>query len=115
MSVVAYANVSWLRYSLLSHMPRLLLYHPTFPLGFQWPQRCFHITCPLSVRPNATYLDGPAEWCALILTLTQCVALRVPAHAPWLARRSLVHRVTRMTCHAPVRTGGAVGAGWDLD
>ena len=43
------------------------------------------------------------------------VALRVPAHAPWLARRSLVHRVTRMTCHAPVRTGGAVGAGWDLD
>ena len=44
-----------------------------------------------------------------------CVALRVPAHAPWLARRSLVHRVTRMTCHAPVRTGGAVGAGWDLD
>jgi len=43
------------------------------------------------------------------------VALRVPAHAPWLARRSLVHRVTRMTCHAPVRTGGDVGAGWDLD
>jgi len=43
------------------------------------------------------------------------VALRVPAHAPWLARRSLVHRVTRMTCHAPVRTGGAVGAVWDLD
>ena len=43
------------------------------------------------------------------------VALRVPAHAPWLARRSLVHRVTRMTCHAPVRTGVAVGAGWDLD
>ena len=46
---------------------------------------------------------------------TDTVALRVPAHAPWLARRSLVHRVTRMTCHAPVRTGGAVGAGWDLD
>ena len=45
----------------------------------------------------------------------EAVALRVPAHAPWLARRSLVHRVTRMTCHAPVRTGGAVGAGWDLD
>jgi len=43
------------------------------------------------------------------------VALRVPAHAPWLTRRLLVHRVTRMTCHAPVRTGGAVGAGWDLD
>jgi len=43
------------------------------------------------------------------------VALRVPAHAPWLAGRSLVHRVTRMTCHAPVQTGGAVGAEWDLD
>jgi len=43
------------------------------------------------------------------------VALRVPAHAPWLARTSVVHRVTRMTCHAPVRTGGAVGAAWDLD
>ena len=43
------------------------------------------------------------------------VTLRVPAHAPWLARRSLVHRVTRMTCHAPVRTGGAVGAGSGLD
>jgi len=43
------------------------------------------------------------------------VALRVPAHAPWLAGRSVVHRVTRMTFHAPVRTGGAVGAGWDLD
>jgi len=43
------------------------------------------------------------------------VALRLPAHAAWPARRSLVHRVTRMTCHAPVRTGGAVGAGRDLD
>jgi len=43
------------------------------------------------------------------------VALRVPAHAPWLARRSMARRETRMTCHAPVRTGGAVGAGWDLD
>jgi len=44
-----------------------------------------------------------------------CVALRVPAHAPWLARRSMARRATRMTRHAPVRTGGAVGAGWDLD
>ena len=43
------------------------------------------------------------------------VALRVPANAPWLARRSMARRATRMTCHAPVRTGGAVGAGWDLD
>ena len=39
------------------------------------------------------------------------VALRVPAHAPWLARRSMARRATRMTWHAPVRTGGAVGAG----
>jgi len=44
-----------------------------------------------------------------------CVALRVPDHAPWLAGRSLVRRATRLTCHAPVRTGGAGGAGWDLD
>jgi len=43
------------------------------------------------------------------------VALRVPAHATWLARRSMARRATRMTRHAPVRTGGAVGAGWDLD
>ena len=43
------------------------------------------------------------------------VAFHVPAHAPWLARRSLARRATRMTCHAPVRTGGAVRAGWDLD
>ena len=43
------------------------------------------------------------------------VAFRVPAHAPSQARRSLARRATRMTCHAPVRTGGAVGAGWDLD
>ena len=42
-------------------------------------------------------------------------ALRGPDHAPWLARRSMARRATRMTCHAPVRTGGAVGAGWDLD
>jgi len=42
-------------------------------------------------------------------------ALLVPAHAPWLARRSFVRRVTPMTCHAPVRTGGAGGAEWDLD
>jgi len=46
---------------------------------------------------------------------SRTVELRVPAHAPWLARRSLVRRATRMTCHAPVRTGGAGGAGWDLD
>jgi len=46
--------------------------------------------------------------------LTSGVALRIPAHAPWLARRSLVRRVTRMTYHAPVRTGGAGGAEWDL-
>jgi len=58
--------------SLLSHMLRFLLYHPTFPLGLQWPQRCFHTTFPLSARPNGTYLDDPAEWCALILSLTQC-------------------------------------------
>ena len=45
----------------------------------------------------------------------ESVALGVPTHAPWLARRSLVHRETRMTSQAPVRTGGAVGAGWDLD
>jgi len=54
--------------------------------------------------------DGPVD-----VEEEELVALRVPAHAAWLARRSLVHRVTRMTCHAPVRTGGAVGAGWDLD
>jgi len=43
------------------------------------------------------------------------VALRIPAQVPWLARRSMACRATRMLCHAPVRTGGAVGAGWDLD
>jgi len=43
------------------------------------------------------------------------VALRGPVHAPWPARRSMGRRATRMTCHAPVRTGGAVFAGWDLD
>jgi len=43
------------------------------------------------------------------------VAFRVPAHAPWLARRSMARRATRMTCHAPVRRGCAVGAFGDLD
>jgi len=43
------------------------------------------------------------------------VALRGPVHAPWPARRSMERRATRMTCHALVRTGGAVFAGWDLD
>jgi len=59
--------------------------------------------------------DDDALFAKLLRNAEDDVALRVPAHAPWLARRSLVHRVTRMTCHAPVRTGGAVGAGWDLD
>jgi len=38
-----------------------------------------------------------------------------PGKAPLLASRSMGGRATRMTCHAPVRTGGAVLAGWDLD
>jgi len=57
----------------------------------------------------------PVAKTGVLAVLRVDVTSRVPAHAPWLARRSLVHRVTRMTCHAPVRTGGAVGAGWDLD
>jgi len=43
------------------------------------------------------------------------VTLRAPVHAPWPARRSTERRATRMTCHAPVRTGGVVVAVWDLD
>ena len=67
-------------------------------------------------RSASKALDSPSLGGGILLgSLVLVVALRVPAHAPWLARRSLVHRVTRMTCHAPVRTGGAVGAGWDLD
>ena len=69
--------------------------------------------CPLAIPRR--WCGGTSDMVTAHGTETLSVALRVPAHAPWLARRSLVHRVTRMTCHAPVRTGGAVGAGWDLD
>jgi len=53
---------------------------------------------------------GPFE----MLDTDGTVALRGPVHAVWPARRSMERRATRMTCHAAVRTGGAVGAGWDL-
>jgi len=38
-----------------------------------------------------------------------------PVRAPLLSRTSVGRRATRMTCNAPVRTGGAVLAGSDLD
>ena len=62
----------------------------------------------LSVMVRVVYL----LWRAIQLA---CVPLRGPVHAPLLARRSMGHRETRMTCHAPVRTGAAVLAGWGLD
>ena len=95
---------------------RLALQH-TDTLWPSAPQRLQHSTPSLSLPiPSLPH----CLLCVCFPTFVRScgvpvVALRVPSHAPWLARRALVHRVTRMTCHARVQTGGAVGAGWDLD
>jgi len=62
---------------------------------------------PVASAQQVLHYQRPHVHAALL------VASRSPVQAPWPARRSMERRATRMKCQAPVRTGGAVVAGWD--